>query len=110
MEAVFGLVEDGGLGGLDDFVGDLLAALGGEAVEEDGIGAGGGEEGSVDLIGGEYLLAIEGFGFLAHAGPDVGIDDVRTVDGLAGVGSELERNAGLMGGFDDAGSGGVAGG
>ena len=59
VEAVFGFVEDGGVGAVEDGGGDLLAAVGREAVEDDGVAVGGGEELVVDLVAGEGL----------HAGP-----------------------------------------
>jgi len=76
VEPVFGLVKDGRLRRLDNLFGYLLTAFGGKAMEEDRLGPGGGEEGRVDLIWGEDLLTIHGFGFLAHARPDVGVDNV----------------------------------
>ena len=38
VHAVFGLVEDYGLGAVEDGVGDFGVAVGGEAVHEDGVG------------------------------------------------------------------------
>jgi hypothetical protein len=37
MKAVLGLVENQGAGGIDDFVGDLIPAVGRKAVHEEGI-------------------------------------------------------------------------
>ena len=40
MQAVLGFVEDDRLRAVDDVVGDLLAAVGGKAVHEYGVGLG----------------------------------------------------------------------
>ncbi len=101
MEAVFGFLEDDGLGAVDDFVGDFDAAVGGEAVHDDGGGRGGGEEGGVDLIILEDGEAFGFFGFLSHADPSVGVDDVGVFDGLFGIAVAGEIEGGDFG--DDAG-------
>ena len=94
MEAVFGLVEYYGARGFHDGVGAFFAALGGETVHEDGIGTGEREEGVVNLVVVEGLLALDGFLFLTHAGPDVGIDGVGIVKSLGGIVGDFERGAG----------------
>ena len=76
VEAVFGFLEDEGLGAVEDFVGDFDAAVGGEAVEDDGVRRGGFQQGAVDLVGLEDGEAFGFFGFLAHADPGIGVDDV----------------------------------
>ena len=81
VEAVFGFLEDDALGAVDDFVGDFDAAVGGEAVHDDGVFGGGGEQFGVDLIGPEHAEALGLFGFLAHGNPGVGVDDVGGLDG-----------------------------
>lgn len=44
VEAVLRLLEDNGVGRIHDFVGDLIATVGGQAVQKDGVVAGVGEE------------------------------------------------------------------
>ena len=44
VEPIFGLIEDDGLGTIEDFGGDLFAAMGGEAMHEDGAVVGLGEQ------------------------------------------------------------------
>jgi hypothetical protein len=75
VEAVFGLLEDGVGVEFEDFGADFLAAVGGEAVEDDVVGCGVGEEGGVDFEAGEFGFFF-GLAFLAHGEPDVGVDDV----------------------------------
>ncbi len=113
MEAVFGLVEDDGPAAFDDGIGNLFAAFGGEAMHEDGAGAGLIEEGVVDLIIAEGVAAFDRFLLLAHAGPDVGIDGVGAIDGFGGVVGDEEGGSGDSGQAfrlpDDLGIWGVAG-
>src|SRR5689334_10720539 len=51
VEAVFGLVEHDRLRTVDHLIGDFLAAMGGQAVHEDGITLGQRHQLAVDLIG-----------------------------------------------------------
>ena len=60
-------------------------AVGGEAVHEDAVGLGLGHQGVVDLVGGEEPQALLLFRFLAHGGPDVGVDGVGAADGFGRV-------------------------
>jgi hypothetical protein len=53
VQAVLGLVPDGGLVAVEHVGGDLLAGMGGEAVEDDGAVGGGGEEVGVQLVRGK---------------------------------------------------------
>ena len=76
VHAVFGLIEDDGLRAVEDGVGDLGVAVGGEAVHEDGVGLRVGHESFVDLIGLEDGGALGGFVLEAHAGADVSVDGV----------------------------------
>jgi hypothetical protein len=57
VHAVFGLVEDDGLGAIDDLGGLLHAAHGGQAVEEDGVGPAC-HQGGGDLVGAEDLPGV----------------------------------------------------
>ena len=57
-------------------VGDFLAAVRRQAVHEVTSGLRVRHHGLVHLVGHEDLLARLGLGFLAHARPDVGVDDV----------------------------------
>src|ERR1035437_7211857 len=50
VEAVLGFLEDQRFRAVDDFVGDFHAAVGGEAVHDDGVFGGGAQEGGVDLV------------------------------------------------------------
>ncbi len=86
VEAVFCFREDGIGVGLEDFGGDFLFAVGREAVHDEGVLAGAGDEGGVDLVGFEVGDAFRGIIFLAHADPDVGVEDVGVFDGFDGVG------------------------
>ena len=85
VEAVFCFCEDGVGVGFEDFGGDFLFAVGGEAVHDEDVFAGAGDEVGVDLVGLEVGDAFSGFIFLAHADPDVGVEDVGVFDGFDGV-------------------------
>ena len=71
--------------GIDDLIGDLVASVGGEAMHEDCVGLGMVEQLGVDLVREKYLAALFRFGFLAHAGPDVGVNDVGAGGGGNGI-------------------------
>jgi len=86
VEAVFCFCEDGIGVGFEDFGGDFLFAVGREAVHDEDVFAGAGDEGGVDLVGLEVGDAFSGFIFLAHADPDVGVEDVGVFDGFDGIG------------------------
>ena len=100
VEAVFGLLEDYGLGAVEDGIGDFGVAVGGQAVHEDGVRLGVGHEGFVDLVGLEDGGAAGGLVLEAHGGADVGVDGVGAGDGLDGVGVEGDAAAGLLGDLD----------
>jgi hypothetical protein len=100
VHAVFGLVEDYGLGAVEDLVGDFGVAVGGEAVHEDGVWLGVEHEGFVDLVGFEDGGALGGLVLEAHAGADVGIDGVGSGDGFDGIVHEGDAAAGGFGDLD----------
>ena len=86
---------------VDDVGADLLAAVGGEAVQEPGVGAGGGHERLVDRVAGERGTAAGLLVLLAHRGPHVGVDGVDAGDGVVGVGDELDGPAEVAGPLDE---------
>lgn len=96
VEAVFGLLEDGRGVEFQDFFTDFLAAVGGEAVENDVVRRGGSEESGVDFEAVEFAFFFL-LVFLAHGEPDVGVDD----------GCAVHRDTGIVG---DGDVGGVQGG
>ena len=108
MEPVLGLVEDHAAGVVEDGLLDLLARVGGEAVHEERVGLGGGKEFPGDRIGAETAHAFGRLVLLAHAGPDIGIDEIGSGRGLERVGrvvevggpaAGLEKGADLLAGF-----------
>jgi hypothetical protein len=105
VEAVLGLVEDGGAGAVEEGGGDLLVADGGEAVHDDGLGEGEGEEVLVDLEAGEGGAAGLGLGLVAHGDPGVGVDGVDARDGLFGVGGDGDALGDLGEGLEALGGG-----
>ena len=76
VEAVFGLVEDGLGVGLEGFFVDFFAAVGGEAVHDEGTGSCEFHDGVVDLVALQDAEALGGFGFFAHGDPNVGVEEV----------------------------------
>ena len=85
MKAVFGFLEDHALGAVHDFVGDFDAAIGGQAVHDDGGLRRPGEEFGIDLVGPKDGEALGFFGFLAHGDPGIGIDDIGVLDDGIGI-------------------------
>src|SRR5277367_5440223 len=67
VQAIFRLIVDDRARRIDDARGDLEAAVGGQAMQEDSIRRGLREERFIDLICREDFFASGGFGFLAHA-------------------------------------------
>jgi hypothetical protein len=80
---------------IDDLVGDLLAAVGRQAVHENGVLLGQRHEPAVDLEGGENAGPFFLFGFLSHGGPDVRVDGVGAAHRLLGLIREREVETGL---------------
>src|ERR1035438_9212054 len=72
----------------------FLAALGGEAVHEDGFRPRAGKQFVVHLVLVKRPLALHDFLLLAHAGPNVGVDGVRAVEGLRGIVRDGQRSSG----------------
>ncbi len=77
MQSVFGLVQHDGVRAVNHLVGDFLAAVGGEAVQDDDVVSGFVHQVFVDLELGEVSAAPNGLFLLAGADPDVGVDHVR---------------------------------
>ncbi len=82
VQPVLGLIEYGRCGRLDHFVGDFFAAPRRQAVQEQRIAARFSEQRTIDLVGREVGQALRLFVLLSHAGPDVGVDALRALDGL----------------------------
>src|SRR5262249_12886843 len=80
VQTVLRLVEHDGAWAVDHGVGDLLPAVGRQAVHHQPRGTGGREEALVHLIVLERAAACRGLALLAHAGPDVGVEDVGAPD------------------------------
>ena len=76
MQAVFGLGEDGVCVGFECGFRDFQSAVGGEAMEDERAGFCELQDLVVDLVARELRFAVFGFLFLAHAHPDVGVEDV----------------------------------
>ena len=81
MEPVFRLRKDRVGIGLEGFIINLLAAIGGQAVHDESVGLGELHEGLVDLITLQDFEARSGFGFLAHRNPHVGVKHIRAFGG-----------------------------
>src|SRR3989338_3752467 len=114
VQAVFGLLEDERGGRVHHRVGHLLAPMGRQAVEEDGVRRRLRHQFRVHLVGREDFFPRGRLGLLPHAGPDVGVDRVSPAHRLLPVVGELDPAAGAGGGFaggaGDVGGGLVAGG
>src|SRR5439155_22230384 len=95
VQAIFGLVEDGGLRAVDDLLGDLLAVVRRQAVEDERLLTGCAQETGVDPVTGEIPGATLLLSLMAHRRPNVRVEDVRTGDGTAHVIGHLDRAAGF---------------
>src|SRR5215471_13811883 len=95
VEPVLRLVEDQAPRPVEHGVGDLLAAMGGEAVHDEGRRRGQAEQPLVELIPLKRLEPLLAVGLLPHADPRVRVDHVRALDGLARVGGQPHAAAEL---------------
>jgi hypothetical protein len=112
VEAVLGLVPDHRLRSVKNLGRNLIAAVGGQAVKDDGVGPGQRQGGAVDAVGTEQLKPRRLLLLLAHGDPGVRGDDVGAGEGLRRVGGDEDRAAGqrgpLLRGLDHRGRGEVA--
>src|SRR5262249_61139163 len=72
VQPVARLLEDRTAVAVEHVAGDLLAAVGRQAVQDAGVRRRLRQQRGVDLVAGEPLSALVALGFLAHAGPDAG--------------------------------------
>ena len=93
VQSVLRLVEDDRLRTVDDLGGDLLAAMRGQAVHDDGVGPRQAENVGVDLIGAEVALALRLLALLAHARPHVRVDHVGVARRRGRVGRDFDGDA-----------------
>ena len=93
MQAILGLLPREAARAVQHLGRDLLADVGGEAVERDGLGVGELQEARVHPVRLEIAEALLARLLLTHARPDVRVHGVRAVDGLAGVGDERDAAA-----------------
>ena len=70
---------------LDDLINNFLVAMGRQAMHDNGVLAGDAHEQGIDLIGLKRFPALSLFVFLTHAGPDIGIDDIRVPGCFHGI-------------------------
>ena len=89
MHPVFCFVPHHRLRPVDHFGLHLFATVRGQAVHEEGIGLGGGHHFGIHAPVGKGLLAGLVFGFVAHAGPHVGGDQIGALAGFERVAIEL---------------------
>src|SRR3984957_2467898 len=92
VQPVLGLVEHDRLRAVDHFVGDLFAAMGRQAVHEDGVRLGAGHQPRIDLVALEQVMA-PGAVAIAHGDPGVGDDTVGALDGFFRVGADADLGA-----------------
>src|SRR5262249_22966229 len=93
VEAIPGFVEDHRVGTFDRHVVDLLAAMGGKAMEQQALRAGGVQHPLVDLDAPKGPPPFGGLGLLPHVGPDVGRDDIRAPCRILRMGMQREALA-----------------
>src|SRR5579862_8458989 len=93
VQPVLGLVEHHRLRPVDHLVGDLLAAMGRQAVHEDGVGLGARHQPRIDLIALEQVMAPRAVA-VAHGDPGIGDDAVGALDGFLRVRTDVDLGAG----------------
>src|SRR5437899_1922465 len=85
VETVLRLVEGDRVRAVEHRVGDLLAAMGGQAVHDQHRGLREAHDRLVDLVAAERLLTPHSLRLLSHARPHVGVDHVGPYRGLPRV-------------------------
>src|SRR5262245_10203794 len=91
MQAVLRLVPHGRPRAVEHVRRDLLARVGGEAVQNDRVRAREAEQRVVEAVRLQVAEALAPRRLLAEGDPDVGDQDVRAAGGLARVAGQLER-------------------
>ncbi len=86
MQSVFRFVPDDALGTVDDFRRNFFAAMCGEAMHKERFGFGDGHLMGINLPVGEILEPFGVFRFEAHAGPNVGGDQVGIAASIQRIG------------------------
>src|SRR6476646_5803898 len=94
VKAVLGLVPDRRLRPIENVFRDLLAVVGGKAVEDDCIRACSSDEFSIDAEAGQILQPLVPLILLAHRGPHVRVEDVRALDCTGWIVDELDGASG----------------
>ena len=102
MQPILGFVEYDGLRTVDHIVGDLLAAMGRQAMHEDRVLARGGHQFRVDLIGRKQAMA-KGLVHVAHRNPAIRDDRIRSPYRLMGIVDELHAGTRTARPIDEAG-------
>src|SRR5881296_3824877 len=96
MQTVLGLIEYDRLGPVDHLLGDLESSMGRKAVHHDRVLLRVVEEGGVDLVQAEHLLALLLLFLLAHRNPDVRVDDVGALHGSDRIVDDSNRGSALF--------------
>ena len=91
VQPVLRLVPDRAARAVEHRVGDLVAAVRGQAVQGDRAGRGAVEQRVVDLQGAERRRPVAAVGLLPHRDPGVGDDDLGAVDRGVRVGDQRRR-------------------
>src|SRR5215208_3341123 len=94
VQTVLRLIPDGGALAVENVLGDLLAGVGGEAMQHDRPVGSFREQVGVEPVGLERAAPRVGV-LVAHAHPDVGVDRIGAGDGLARVAGVQRRQARL---------------
>src|SRR5512135_1575171 len=84
VQPVLRLVPYAGLPAFNDLGGDFLAPVGGQAVQEDGVGVGEPHQLRVHRIAAKRVAAGFCLGLLPHRSPHVGVHDMRALGRLLG--------------------------
>ena len=82
MATVLGLIPDHGLGAVDHLSGDLLTAIGGQAMQHDGVRRRMAQQLSGQRVRREDRLPFVPVTLLSHRYPGVGRDDIGAGDGF----------------------------
>src|SRR5271157_268407 len=85
MKAILRLIDDHGMGTIDNIVRYLLAPVSGQTVHDNSIFPGAGKHFFVNLIPSKYFLPLFLFRLLTHARPDVRINYICILNSISRI-------------------------
>ena len=97
VQAIFSLLEDNRVRAIGHIIGNLIAAMRGQAMHDDHVVFGSAYKLRVDLKGAQQLYAPISIIFLAHAHPGISIDYICRFDGSARIVEHFDSGIAAVG-------------